>query len=119
MANPNILSTTTVQAYSEGLAVTTSSQAIVTNAASSGKVYKVNSLIIANVDGSNSADITVEVFKGSTSYKLAKTVPVPADATLVIISRDNQVYLNENDNIKLTASANSDLEAICSWEQIS
>jgi len=119
MANPNIVSVTNIYGKVAGQAVTTSAAAIVTNASSSGKIYKINSLIIANVDGSANADITATVYKNQTTeYHLAKTVVVPADATLVLLSKDTGIYLEENDSIRLTASANSDLEAVCSWEEI-
>ena len=118
MANPNLFATSALYGKTAGMAVTTSTTAIVTNSASSGKVYKINSLIIANVDGTNSADVTVSVYKNTTQYKIANTIPVPADASLVVISRDNQVYLEESDSLRISASANSDLQAVCSWEEI-
>jgi hypothetical protein len=94
-----------------------SATAIVTNSAASGKVFKVNSLYVANVDGTNNAEITADVFRSSTAYRLASTVVVPADATLTILS--TPIYLEEGDSIRLTANANSDLEAVCSYEEIS
>lgn len=118
MANPNVFSASALYGKTAGMAVTTSTVAIVTNSASSGKVYKVNSLIVANIDGTNSADVTVSLYKNTTQYKIANTIPVPADASLVVISRDNQVYLEESDSIRLSASANSDLQAVCSWEEV-
>ena len=51
MAAPNIVNVTTITGKTAGLAVTTSATDIVDNPASSGKVFKVNSLIISNVDG--------------------------------------------------------------------
>ena len=42
---------------------------------------------------------------------------VPADTTLDVISK--ALYLEEGDAIRLTASATSDLEAVCSYEEIS
>ena len=62
--------------------------------------------------------VTVSVYKNTTQYKIANTIPVPADASLVVISRDNQVYLEESDSVRISASANSDLQAVCSWEEI-
>lgn len=120
MANPNIVNVSNIYGKSTGLAVTTSAQAIVTNTGSSGKIYKINSLTVANINGSSAADVTVDVFKNQTTvYKLAHTVTVPNDATLVVISKDTSIYLEENDSIRITASANSYLEAFCSWEEIS
>lgn len=120
MANPNIVNVTTIQGKVAGQAVGTSAAAIVTNSSSSGKIFKINSLIISNVDGAASADITATLYKNQTTeYHVAKTVAVPADSTLVLLSKDNSIYLEENDSIRLTASAASDLEAICSYEEIS
>jgi hypothetical protein len=120
MAAPNIVNVATITAKSAGLAVTTSATAIVTNAASSGKVFKINSLIIANVNGTTAADITADVYKNqTTAFRIAFTISVPADSTLVLISKDTSIYLEENDSIRLTSSANSILEALCSFEEIS
>ena len=119
MAAPNIVGVTTITGKTAVQAVTTSATAIVTNSAASGKVFKINSSIIANVDGTVAADITVDLFRSSTAYRIANTISVPADATLVVISKDTSIYLEEGDALRCTASANSDLEAVCSYEEIS
>jgi uncharacterized protein YajQ (UPF0234 family) len=119
MAAPNIVNTTTILGSTDVMSVTTTATAITTNSAASGKVYKVNSLIVSNVDGTNAADVTVDIFRSSTAYRLASTISVPADATLVVISKETGIYLEEGDSIRLTASANGDLQAVCSYEEIS
>lgn len=118
MAAPNIVAVTTITGKTAVLAVTTSATAIVTNSAASGQVLKVNALYVANVDGTNAADVNVDIYRSSASvaYHIAKTVLVPADATLDIISKS--IYLEEGDTLRLTASSNSDLEAVCSYEII-
>lgn len=119
MANPNIVNVTTINGKVVGLAATTTATAIVTNTAGSNKILKINSLVISNVNGTTAADITVDVYKNqTTAYRLAYTVSVPADASLVSISKDTSIYLEENDSIRLTASVNSYLEAVCSYEEI-
>ena len=119
MANPNIVNVTSIFGKTVGAAVTTTVAALVSNSAASNKIFKINSLTIANVDGVNSADITVDVFKNqATALRLAFTIAVPADATLVVISKDSAIYLEENDSLRVTASANGDLEAVCSYEEI-
>lgn len=119
MAAPNIVNVTSIFGKTAVLSVTTTATAIVTNAAASNKVLKINSLVVSNIDGTNSADITVEVFRSSTSYRLASTITVPADATLVVISKDTSIYLEEGDSIRCLASADGDLQAVCSYEEIS
>lgn len=117
MAAPNIVGVTTITGKTAVQAVTTSATAIVTNSAASNKVFKVNALYISNIDGTNNADINVDIFRSSTAYRIAYTITVPADATLDVISKS--IYLEEGDALRLTASANSRLEAVCSYEEIS
>lgn len=121
MANPNIVDVTSIYGKTVGGVVTTSNVAALTNAAASGKIYKVNSLYLSNVDGTNSADITVEFLDAgtATAFNIANTVAVPADASLVLISKDTSLYLEEGDSIRLLASANGDLEYVISYEEIS
>ena len=116
MAAPNIVNVTTITGKTSVLAVTTSATAIVTNSGSSGQVYKINALYVSNVDGTSSAELNVDLYRSSTAYYIAKTVIVPADATLDVISKS--IYLEEGDSLRLTANANSDLEAVCSYEII-
>ena len=117
MTAPNIVNVTTIIGKTAVQQVTTSATAIVTNSSGSNKVFKINALYVANVDGTNAADISVALFRSSVSYEIAHTVSVPADATLDVISKS--IYLEEGDDLRLTASANSDLEAVCSYEEIS
>lgn len=117
MAAPNIVNVATITGKTAVQAVGTSATAIVTNSAASGKVFKINALYVANVDGSAAADITVDLFRSSTAYPIASTVQVPADATLDLMSK--AIYLEEGDSLRCTASASGDLTAVCSYEEIS
>lgn len=122
MANPNIVSVASIYGntvYDTDIA--TSAASLVSNAASSGKILKINSLIIANIDGTNSADITVTLRNTSATIfsTLANTVAVPADATLIVISKDTSIYLEENMALYVQSSAAGDLSATCSYEEIS
>jgi hypothetical protein len=123
MANPNIVSVASIYGktvYDTDIAATAAP--LVVNAASSGKIYKINSLIIGNIDGTNSADITVTLRNaaGGTTYStIANTVGVPADATLIVISKDTSIYLEEDMSLYVLASVAGDLSATCSYEEIS
>lgn len=119
MANPNIVNVTDIRGKTAVQSVGTSATAIVENTAASGKVLKINSLTVANVDGTNAADITVDLFRNSVPYRIASTISVPADAVLIVIAKDGAIYLEEGDSLRCTASANEDLEAVCSYEEIS
>jgi len=82
-------------------------------------VYKVNSLVIANIDGVNACDATVDLFRSSTPYRIVNTVSVVPDSSFIAIGRDYPIYLEEGDALRVTASANGDLTAVCSYEVIS
>ena len=117
MAAPNLLNPTTITGKTAVQSIGTSATAIVTNASSSGKALKINALYVSNVDGTNNAEINVDIFRSSTAYHIAKTIVVPADATLDVISK--AIYLEEGDTLRLTANAASDLQGVCSYEEIS
>jgi len=123
MANPNIVNVTSILGETTYAALTTTlTTVLLANPASSGKVYKVNSIMVANVDGTNAADVTVDINTaaggGGTSYALASTISVPADATLNLVDKNSSFYLMEDKSILGGASANSDLEIIISYEII-
>lgn len=125
MANPNIINVSSILAGNAGfnLSATATATLITVDA---NKILKINSITVANVDGTNAA--TVDLFvdglgsgvdgitttgADATVY-LAKTVSVPADATLVLLS--SPIYLMENDILKGGASAASDLDLFVSYE---
>ena len=124
MAAPNIVNVSTIIGKSATVALSsTNATALVSNAASSGKVFKINMIQVANVDGVNAADVTVDMHSaasgGSTAYSLVATVSVPADSSLVALDKGTSVYLEEDRSITATASAANDLEVIVSYEEIS
>lgn len=119
MAQPNIVNVTTIRGNTALMNVTTVSTNVVVNPVSSDKVFKINTILISNIDGTNAADITAEFWRGGIFYDIASTIVVPADSTLVLISKDTSIYLEEGDYIRLQASANNDLNAIVSYEEIS
>ena len=125
MANPNIVSVASIYGESVGWNLTnTLTTTLFTVAAD--KLIKINRMTVANVDGSSAADVTVYIDAGATTSAggtvasgasdvyLAKTVSVPADATLVLV--DTPIYLRETDVLKGGASAASDLDLFISYE---
>lgn len=119
MAAPNIVAVTTINGKTVGGLLTTTSSDIVVNSAASGKVLKVNAILVANVDGTNAIDVTIGFYDASatTTYRLAYTITVPADASLDLLGKS--IYLEEGDKIVALASANSRAEIIVSYEDIS
>lgn len=124
MAAPNIVNVTSIIGVTTAVGLgTTAVTTFLSNAASSNKVLKINTIIASNIDGTNNADITVKYHLAAagagTSIALANTIVVPADASLVIIGKDNPIYLEENRSLTAQASAANDIAIVCSYEDIS
>ena len=121
MAATNIVGVTTVTGETTYLSCNGSNQVLVDNAADSNYVYRINSIIVANDHGTNAGDITVSITTdangGGTGYKLASTVNVAADSTLVVLDRASSIYLPENKSI-VVSGTNNTLDVICSYEKI-
>ena len=126
MSNPNIVNVTTILGNTSTNLISSTADpfatALVNNAASSGKVYKINSIVAANVDRTSAADITIKIFSqddlGGTGTAIASTISVPADATLIITDKTTSFYLLEDRSIGATAGSASDIVVTCSWEEI-
>ena len=119
MANPNIVNVATINGKTTATVVTTSTTAVISNSAASGKVFKVNSLYIANTSSTTAYSITVDLFRNSVSYKMANTIAVPANASLIVIDKNSNVYLEEGDAIRAQGSAANFLNLVASYEEIS
>jgi hypothetical protein len=124
MANPNLATATSVYAANAQVSLTaTTATLLVSNAASSGKVYLIDSIVVSNVDGTNAADISVVRFNSATNtgtaYPICSTVVVPADASLIVVGTENKINLLEDESIYVTASAANDLVVDCNWKELS
>lgn len=129
MAAPNLVSPTTITGKTSTTLVTTAATAtsILSNAASSGKVLKINALYVANVDGTSGLEVTVNYYPqaalAGTAVPIVSTVSVPADATLVVIDKEAYVYLEEDRSIGITVGASGfasgEIQVVCSYEEIS
>jgi hypothetical protein len=128
MANPNIVNVTSIVGGNLGFNLSNTLTATLATVAAD-KIVKINRITVANVDGSSAADVDLFVdgltTAGATGFAgtgadatvyLAKTVSVPADATLVLV--DTPIYLMEGDILKGGASASGDLDLFVSYEVI-
>ena len=124
MANPNLASAANVYVKNAFVRLTSTTETlIVSNAASSGKAYLIDSIIVANVDGTNAADITLNLYAAATNTgtatKIVHTVTVPADATLIAVGKDSGICLTEAESIYAVASAGDDLHVTAYWKELS
>lgn len=130
MANPNIVNVTTIYGVTTYLTPSgTSAVVLLPNAASSGKVYKINQIVAANTTGT-AANTTVSIYtngavaqgsapSGGTAYPVAGTISVPANASLIVVDKTTQIYLQEGTSISVTSGTGSAITYSISYEDIS
>ena len=123
MSNPNIVNVTAIYGNTSSVSLTTTSAtSLASNAASSGLVYKIDSIVVANTSAS-AANITINVYSaaalGGTAFPIASTISVPANASLIITDKTTTFYLLENQSIGATAGTATALVVTSSWEQLS
>jgi hypothetical protein len=117
MATPNLVNVATISPKNAmGSLADTNRTTMIDVAAESA--IRIDTILIANDDGTNACDATVEISNdnGSTYYKIASTISVPADSTLSLI--DTPIYLDETDLIAVTAGAGSDLDYHVSYVEL-
>jgi hypothetical protein len=122
MANPNIVNVTVINGNTSGTSLTTTSAtSLVSNAAASSKVYKIDSIVVANTSAS-AANITIDVYSaaalGGTAFPIASTISVPAYASLIVTDKTTAFYLLEDKSIGATAGTATALVVTASWEEI-
>ena len=123
MANPNIVAVTSIVGNTSTTSLTTTSAtSLVSNAAASSKVYKIDSIVVANTSAS-AANITINVYSaaalGGTAYPIASTISVPAYASLIVTDKTTTFYLLEDKSVGATAGTSTALVVTASWEEIS
>ena len=124
MANPNIVSVTSILGNTTFLTPSdTSANVLLSNAASSGNVLKINQIVAANVNGTSAVDTTVAINDAAagagTSFPIVSTVSVPADASIIVTDKTTAIYLMEDQSIVVTSGTSSGISYTISYEAIS
>jgi hypothetical protein len=124
MANPNLLAATTAYGTTTYLTpANTTANVLLSNAASSGKVLKINQIVAANVNGSAAVNATVSIDNAAagagTDFPIISTVSVPATASLIVVDKTTSIYLMENSSIVVTSGTSSGITYSISYEEMS
>ena len=125
MAAPNIVSVALINANANTqLLSTTAEIGLLSNPASSGKVYKVNTIMVANREANaNAVNVTVNLYSAAaltgTGLYLTNLISVPGFSTLVITDKSTSFYLEENKSIGIKSGTSNGLTVMTSWEEIS
>lgn len=94
-----------------------------TNTSGSNETLRISNIYVSNIDGTNACDVNCYIVDSSTSPAatgyIAYTVSVPADASLLPLTKNESTYLMENQTLFLGASASGDLSSIINYERVS
>ena len=127
MAAPNLVNVTSIVPHTVTLTPSDTSRNALVAAPSTGVAYKINQIVVANIDGTNAVNCTVEtrLADGSTYRAIASTISVPANASLIVSDKTTMFYLfdtsvtGETSTIYVTSGTASKLTYTCSYEAIS
>jgi hypothetical protein len=130
MANPNIVNVSAIYGTTTYYTPSgTTAVVLLPNAASSGKVFKINQIVAANVTAV-ACNATVSIYtngavaqgsapSGGTAYPVLYQVSVPGNASLVCVDKSTAIYLMEGTSIAVTSAVGSSLTFSISYEDIS
>jgi hypothetical protein len=122
MANPNIVTVSSIYGSTNYLIPSTTAATTWTALTpAAGTVNKVNNIVASNVTASN-ATVTVAINSAAagagTNYRLIYQVPVPVNASIVIVDKSTAFYLGEAQSIVVTVGTASAIELTSSFEAI-
>lgn len=122
MANPNIVSVSSILGETVGIKLTTAQGlvGILTNTSASGKVYKINTIRCSNITGAATTayiDIGINQVSVGTTFYLANQIEIPGGSTLLVVDKEGAFYLKEN--IRVAAACTSqNVDIVISYEDI-
>ena len=126
MAAPNIVNVSTitgVTTWKAGISTLPGTPSVVvSNAASSGKVIKINSIVAVSVGSTTGVTVKLytEAAGAGASVAIADTISVPENSSLAVISKETSLYLEEDKSIAVYKQNNEgDIDVVCSYEDIS
>ena len=123
MTAPNLVGISTVTGKITGANLTTTAAtSIITNASSSNKCIKINTVNACNWS-SVTANITISYYSaaalGGTAYPIVSNLSIPSNSTLTVIDKLNILFLEENNSLGAQAATANTIVITASYEEIS
>jgi hypothetical protein len=127
MANPNMANAVFIIGNTSSHLISSNANpfttALINNPAASGEIYKINTIIATNVNGQNNFEISIKLFTqddlGGSNTDIISTMTVPADGSVIVLNRENPIYLLEDKSIGAFSNTANVITVTCSWEEIS
>lgn len=119
MTAPNIKQPTTIIGKTAVYRCTTSLASVLENSTNSGKAYKVNAIRASNIDSSLNIDVDVTYYRSLAHSYIASGITIPIKSTLVVLSKEEYIWLEEGDAIYAKASTGAKIDITVHYEEIS
>jgi len=122
MANPNIVNVSSIYGVTSYLIPSTTAATTWTALTpATSTINKIDNIVASNVTASAVA-VTVAINSAAagagTNYRLIYQVPVPVNASIVIVDKSTAFYLGEAQSIVVTVGTASAIELTASYEAI-
>lgn len=130
MATPNIITSSSIYGRTAYLTPAVNTAVVLlANPSNSGQLFKINSIVAANSDGSNAVNATIAIYSnggaiqntapsGGSAYPLISTVSIPANASLIVVDKSTMIYIEENTSLVVTSGSANKITYVVSYESI-
>ena len=129
MAAPNIVGVTTITGITTAAAIdSVHAKVILSNAASSSKVLKVNTILLTNMQGSTVGLATVKYHLAAgtagaapgagTSISLVNQLGISTGTAIVPMDKASTIYLEENRSLSYQCNVADVLDILVSYDEI-
>lgn len=117
MAAPNLITIASVVGKTRADWCTATLVTILSNPANSGLALRINSIFISNV-GSADAGVNLNLQRAGLSFYITLNNIVAVGTSIVLMGKDTGIYMEEGDNLRISASAANTLQYVISYEEI-
>ena len=122
MATPNIVNVSDIRGRTTYVDLTSTSVTLLLGNITTDKVAKVNTIIVSNVDGTNSVNFSLNYNTNTTgtgtNVPMISTISVPANASLIAMDKSTSIYITDSTSLTVQAGTASKLKVIISYEEI-
>ena len=118
MAAPNLKQPVTITGKTRLYSVTATLASVLSNGAASGQLLKINVIRAANLT-SGTASIDITVFRSSAHTYVIRTATVAPNTSLVVLDKNEYLYLEEGDALYAKANAVSTIDLTIHYEEVS
>ena len=115
----NVANTITITAKTSWSNVTTVTSNVLSNAASSGQIYKINNIMLSNYSVSTITSNVIVSRSGTGNFYVVGNISIPLNSLMTVVGKDTQIYLEEGDTLQVNASANSSIHMSVGYELLS